>query len=295
MTADWQQRKCYAEILGRRMAYLDEGEGSPIVFLHGNPTSSYLWRDVIPALEGRGRIIAPDLIGMGDSEKLGPDDPGRYTFSRHRDFLDRLLDTLGVAENVTFVVHDWGSALGFDWAHRHPGSVRGIAYMEAIVAPLKSWRQWPERARELFQGFRSDRGEQLILTDNLFVEQVLLGTGTLRDLTEEEKAEYRRPYLNEGDDRLPVLAWPRQLPIEGEPPAIVGMVEEYGQWLATAEGLPKLFVNAEPGAILADAQREFCRSWPDQTEITVAGSHFVQEDSGAEIGRAVADWLARLG
>jgi haloalkane dehalogenase len=294
MTNTWQQRKAHAEVLGHRMAYLDEGDGAPIVLLHGNPTSSYLWRQVIPALEGHGRIIAPDLIGMGDSEKLGPEDPTRYSFARHREFLDRLLEKLGVTENVTFVIHDWGSALGFDWAHRHPGAVRGIVYMEAIAAPLDSWQQWPERAREVFQAFRSPQGEDLILRNNSFVEGVMFGSGTLRELTEEEKAEYRRPYLDEGDDRLPTLAWPRQLPIAGEPAEIVRMVEEYGQWLARTPGIPKLFVNAEPGAILVDAQREFCRTWPDQTEITVAGSHFVQEDSGPEIGKAIAEWLSTL-
>jgi haloalkane dehalogenase len=288
----WAAGKSYADVLGHRMAYVEEGEGAPIVLLHGNPTSSYLWRSVIPELRGLGRIIAPDLIGMGDSQKLGADDPERYTFARHREFLDALLGTLGVTGDVTFVVHDWGSALGFDWTRRHPGAVRAIAYMEAIVTPLRSWRQWPAGSRELFGAFRSARGEELILRDNVFVERVLFGSGTLRELTEAEKAEYRRPFLRPGDERLPSLAWPRQLPIEGEPAGVVRTVEEYGRWLAATPGIRKLFVNARPGAILLGAQREFCRSWPDQTEVTVAGSHFVQEDSGPEIGRHIAGWLA---
>jgi haloalkane dehalogenase len=291
--SDWRDRKSFAEVLGRRMAYIDEGDGAPIVLLHGNPTSSFLWRDVIPPLEGRGRIIAPDLIGMGDSDKLPVDDPGRYTFVRHREFLDALLEELGVTENVTFVLHDWGSALGFDWAHRHPDAVRALAYMEGITAPLETWDSWPEFAREIFQGFRSERGEELILENNAFVESVL-PSSILRDLTEEEMAEYRRPYLEPGEDRRPTLTWPRQIPIEGEPREVCEIVEQYGRWLATTPGIPKLFVNGDPGAILVDKQRDFCRTWPNQKEVTVPGVHFVQEDSGAQIGREIADWLERL-
>jgi haloalkane dehalogenase len=295
MTETWKQHKSYAEVLGRRMAFIDEGEGAPIVFLHGNPTSSYLWRTVLPALQSKGRLIAPDLIGMGDSEKLGPEDPNRYTFARHSEFLDALLEKLGVTENVTLVLHDWGGALGFHWARRHPSAVRGIAYMEAIAGTWKSWDEWPEVAREVFQGFRSEQGEELVLRNNAFVEGVLFGMGTLRELTEEEKAEYRRPYLEPGDDRQVTLTWPRQLPMEGEPAEVVGIVEEFDQWLTTTRGVPKLFVNAEPGAILgAGIQRDFCRTWPDQTEITVPGVHYIQEDSGNEIGKAIADWLPPL-
>jgi haloalkane dehalogenase len=295
MTENWKQRKSYAEVLGRRIAFIDEGDGAPIVFLHGNPTSSYLWRSVLPALQGKGRLIAPDLIGMGDSEKLGPEDPMRYTFAQHSAFLDVLLDKLGVTKNVTLVLHDWGGALGFHWARRHPSAVRGIAYMEAIAATYKSWEEWPAVAREAFQAFRSGQGEELVLQNNAFVEGVLFGMGTLRELTEEEKAEYRRPYLQPGDDRQVTLSWPRQLPIVGEPAEVVGIVEEFGRWLTTTRGVPKLFVNAEPGAILGEGiQRDFCRTWPDQTEITVPGVHYIQEDSGNEIGKAIADWLPPL-
>jgi len=288
---EWRASKRYAQILGRRMAYVEQGSGAPIVFLHGNPTSSYLWRSVLPELSSLGRCIAPDLIGMGDSEKLPTDDPARYTFVRHREFLDALLDALSVIEEVTLVVHDWGSALGFDWARRHPDRVRGIAYMEAIVRPYPDWAAWPDAARSMFQALRSPAGEQLILERNMFVERILPGS-VLRTLSEDELDEYRRPFTAPGEDRLPTLVWPRQIPIGGEPLDVVEVCAAYADWLAHTPGLPKLFVNAEPGAILTGAQREFCRTWPDQTEVIVSGVHFIQEDSGKQIGSAIAGWLA---
>lgn len=289
--AVWRERKQYARVDGARMAYVAEGHGPAIVLLHGNPTSSFLWRDVVPELTGMGRCIVPDLIGMGDSDKLPADDTRRYTFVRHREFFDGLLDQLlAPGESITLVVHDWGSGLGFDWARRHPDRVRGIAYLEAIVRPISDWQEWPEPSQRIFQGFRSPAGEQMILRDNMFVERVLPGS-VLRSLTPEEMDEYRRPFTTPGEDRLPTLLWPRQLPIAGEPADVVEIVAEYSGWLATSVGLPKLFINADPGAILTGRQREFCRTWPDQTEVTVPGSHFVQEDSGKHIGRAVAEWL----
>jgi len=275
------------------MAYVESGTGRPIVLLHGNPTSSYLWRSVLPALEGLGRCIVPDLIGMGDSDKLGPADPGRYTFARHREFLDGLLEVLGVGRDVVLVVHDWGSALGFDWAHRHPGQVAAIAYMEALVRPLAGWDEWPPDARSIFQRLRSEAGEQLILDRNVFVERILPAS-VLRPLTEEEMGEYRRPFAAPGESRLPTLVWPRQIPIAGEPADVQQACAAYAAWLAATPGLPKLFVNAEPGIILTGAVRDFCRTWPDQAEVTVHGLHFIQEDSGAEIGRAIATWLRQL-
>ena len=285
--------KRHADVLGKRMAYVESGSGEPIVLLHGNPTSSYLWRNVIPHLEGLGRCIALDLIGMGDSDKLDDSGPERYRFVEHREYLDALLETLGVRENVTLVVHDWGSALGFDWAHRHADAVRGIAYMEAIVRPIPSWDDWPEGAAGIFQGFRSDAGEQLVLDRNLFVEQVL-PSSVMRKLGDAELNAYRRPYLTPGEDRRPTLTWPRQIPIAGEPADVCGIAAGYAEWLASSD-VPKLFVNAEPGAILTGAQREFCRTWPNQTEITVRGVHFVQEDSPDDIGRGIAQWLGTLG
>ena len=289
----WTERKRYADVLGHRMAYVQEGEGAPVVLLHGNPTSSYLWRSVMPELKGLGRLIAPDLIGMGDSDKLGAERSGRYTFACHREFLDALLEELEVTDDVTLVVHDWGSALGFDWARRHPARVRAIAYMEALVRPFAGWEEWPEEARGVFQGFRSPAGEQMVLQDNLFVE-ALLPRSVLRELSDEEMAEYRRPFVAPGDGRLPTLVWPRQIPIAGEPPDVVAAFDAYTRWLSETPGIPKLFINADPGVILTGAQRDYCRAWPDQTEVTVPGLHFVQEGSGTEIGRAIRAWLTEL-
>jgi haloalkane dehalogenase len=288
--AELPKRRVHAA--GRQMALVERGKGDPIVFLHGNPTSSYLWRNVIPHLEGLGRCLAPDLIGMGDSDKLEDSGPDRYTFADHRRHLDSLLDTLDVRERVTLVLHDWGSALGFDWARRHARILRGIAYMEAIVCPL-TWDDWPPPARPPFQAFRSPAGEQLILEQNLFVEQVLPGA-IQRKLGDEEMAVYRRPYLRPGEDRRPTLTWPRQIPIDGEPPEVVATVRRYSDWLAESP-VPKLFVNAEPGAILRGRPRDVCRAWPNQSEVTVPGIHFVQEDSPHEIGRAIAEWLRKIG
>ncbi len=291
ISAKERHSKKHAEVLGKSMAYVDAGDGDPIVFLHGNPTSSYLWRNVIPYLEGLGRCIAPDLIGTGDSDKLLPSGPGSYQFAEHRQYLDGLLETLGVSDNVVFVVHDWGSALGFDWGNRHREQVQGFAYMESIVRTV-TWDDWPEDARRVFQGFRSPAGEEMVLEKNIFVERVL-PAAILRDLTEEEMEVYRRPYLEPGESRRPTLTWPRQIPIEGEPADVVAIVEDYGAWLAASE-VPKLFVNADPGSILTGKARELCRTWPNQKEVTVKGLHFVQEDSPDEIGTAVADFVERL-
>ena len=276
------------DVLGKQMAYVEEGDGDPIVFLHGNPTSSYLWRNIIPHLADRGRCIAPDLIGMGDSDKLDSPGPDSYRFVEHRQYVDALLEELDVTRNVTFVTHDWGSVLGFDWANRHRDAVKGIAYMEAIVAPLR-WDQWPEAAVSVFQAFRSPQGEEMVLEQNVFVEQVL-PSSMVRKLSEEEMAVYRSPFQEAGESRRPTLTWPRQIPIEGEPADVVEIVTAYGEWLS-ASPLPKLFINANPGAILRGAARDFCRSWPSTTEVTVDGIHFVQEDSPDEIGRAIATWL----
>ncbi len=279
------------EVLGRQMAYVEMGEGDPIVFQHGNPTSSYLWRNVMPYLAGQGRCIALDLIGMGDSDKLEDSGPDRYTFVEHRRYFDAALEALGVTSNVTLVIHDWGSALGFDWAHRHPDAVKGICYMEAVVRPLE-WSEWPEEATGVFRGFQSEAGEPMVPEDNVFVERVLPGS-VLRGLTEAEMAVYRRPFAEPGEGRRPTLTWPRQIPLGGEPADVVQIVGDYAAWLATSE-VPKLFVNAEPGAILTGPARETCRSWPNQTEVTVKGSHFIQEDSPDEIGAALSDWYASL-
>jgi haloalkane dehalogenase len=277
------------EVLGRRIAYHARGEGRPILFLHGNPTSSYLWRDVLPELEGSDRLIAPDLIGMGDSEKLPDPGPQTYTFATHRDFVDGFIEAvIGPAEPLVLVVHDWGSALGFDWANRRRDRVRGIAYMEGIVRPIAGWEEWSAAATPVFQGFRSDKGEAMIFERNVFVERVLPGS-ILRKFTEAEMTEYRRPFARP-EDRWPTLTWPRQIPIGGEPADVVAIVEAYSRWMAQND-MPKLFVNADPGAILIGSLRDFCRGWKNQTEVTVPGSHFIQEDSGPATGQAIANWL----
>ncbi len=277
------------EVSGKQMAYVEMGEGDPIVFLHGNPTSSYLWRNIMPHVKELGRCIAPDLIGMGDSDKLDELGPERYTFVEHRRYVDAVLEALGVNENVTLVIHDWGSALGFDWARRNRAAVKGICYMEAIVRPL-TWDEFPTAARATFEQFRSPAGEAMVLDNNVFVEGVLPGS-ILRELDDAEMAVYRRPFLNAGEDRRPTLTRPRQIPIDGEPADVVEIAQAYADWLSTDASLRKLFINAEPGALIKDTLRDFCRSWPNQTEVTVAGAHFIQEDSADEIGAALAAWM----
>ncbi len=283
--------KKHVSVLGQSMAYVEMGSGDPIVFQHGNPTSSYLWRNIMPALAKQGRCIALDLIGMGDSDKLTPPGPDRYTLAEHQRFFDAAMDALGVANNVTLVLHDWGSSLGFDWARRHAGALKGICYMEAIVCPME-WSQWPAAATPVFKGFRSPAGEDMALTKNVFVERVLPGS-ILRKLSDEEMAVYRRPFAEPGESRRPTLTWPRQIPLGGEPANVVAVVQSYADWLAKSR-VPKLFVNAEPGAILIGAQRDFCRSFPNQREVTVKGNHFLQEDSPDEIADAISSWLAEI-
>ncbi|MEV0669972.1 haloalkane dehalogenase [Mycobacterium sp. NPDC050441] len=289
----------YREINGSRMAYVDEGEGasssspaSAIVFQHGNPTSSYLWRNVMPHLEGLGRLVACDLIGMGGSDKLADSGPDRYHYAEHRDYLFKLWDSLDLGDRVVLVLHDWGSALGFDWANQHRDRVAGIAYMEAIAMPV-TWSDWPDPVREVFQGFRSPNGESMVLEQNMFVEGVLPGA-IRRTLTDDEMDHYRAPFREPGESRRPTLSWPRNIPVDGEPADVVATVENYGNWLKTSD-VPKLFVNAEPGAIMRGRVREFARTWPNQTEVTVPGTHFIQEDSPDEIGAAVADFVRSLG
>lgn len=283
--------KRFVEINGKKMAFVEMGDGDPIVFQHGNPTSSYLWRNVMPHLADQGRCIAVDLIGMGDSEKLDDPGPDRYRYVEHREYLFAAWEALGISDRVTLVLHDWGSALGFDWTMQHADAVMGIAYMEALVRPI-TWDEWPEAARPVFQAFRSAAGENMVLDKNLFVERVLPGS-VLRHLTDEEMRVYRRPYLQPGEDRRPTLTWPRQIPIEGQPEDVHDIVAEYAAWIGGSD-IPKLFVNAEPGAILTGPQRAFCRTWKNQQEVIVKGKHFLQEDSPHEIGKSIADWRNSL-
>lgn len=288
ISAEDPYRRHRVAVLDTEMAYIDVGAGDPIVFLHGNPTSSYLWRNIIPHLEGVGRCLAPDLVGMGASGKA-PNDS--YRFVDHARYLDSWFDTLDLGKRITLVVHDWGSALGFHWARRHPERVKGIAYMEAIVRPV-TWQEWDPRARSIFEAMRSPAGEQIILEKNVFVERILPAS-VIRGLSEEEMEVYRRPYARAGETRRPTLTWPREIPIDGQPQDVARIVEAYAHWLSTSQ-VPKLFINADPGSILTGAQREFCRSFPNQEEITVKGLHFIQEDSPIEIGLALADFVRKI-
>jgi haloalkane dehalogenase len=280
----------YRGVNGKRMAYVDEGEGEAVVFAHGNPTSSYLWRNVMPHLEGLGRVVAADMIGMGGSDKLSPSGPDRYHYAEQRDYLFALWDALDLGDHVTLVLHDWGSVLGFDWANQHRDRVRGIAFMEAIVTPM-TWSEFPNDVRELFEGFRSPQGERMVLEHNIFIEEVLPAQ-IQRTVSDEEMDHYRAPFANPGESRRPMLSWPRNLPIDGEPADVVAVVNDYSSWLAESD-VPKLFINAEPGAVVHGPIRELIRTWPNLTETTVSGVHFVQEDSPDQIGTAVADFVRK--
>ncbi|GHO70064.1 haloalkane dehalogenase 3 [Ktedonobacter sp. SOSP1-52] len=290
ISAAFPYQKKRQQILGLEMAYVEEGQGNPIVFLHGNPTSSYAWRNILPHVQGLGRVIALDLIGMGDSQKLPESGPDSYTFVEHRRYLDALLEALDVRERVILVGHDWGAALAFDWARRHPEAVRGIAYMEAVIG-TSSWDQMPEIARSRFQALRGPAGEQMVLEQNSFIEFNLPAT-ILRKLSEEEMNEYRRPFAEPGEARRPTLTWPRQIPIEGEPADVAEIVTTSGQWLSQSL-VPKLLIQAVPGTQGSD-QTAFNRTWPAQSEVRVRGHHTPQEDSPDEIGQAIASWLQKL-
>ncbi|MSR13561.1 MAG: haloalkane dehalogenase [Gammaproteobacteria bacterium] len=288
---DWIGQKKKITVLGSEMAYVEQGQGHPIIFQHGNPTSSYLWRNIVPRLNGLGRCIALDLIGMGDSAKLPNSGPDRYTLAEHQRYFDSALAALGVNDKVTLVLHDWGTALGFDWARRHAANVRGICHMEGLVTEL-TWEDWPESARGIFQTFRSAAGEDVVLQKNVFVERVL-PKSILRELTAQEMDIYRAPFLNAGEDRRPTLTWPNQLPIEGHPADVCATVATVSKWLGETE-IPKLFINAEPGMIMTGRPREIARTWKNQREVTVRGLHFIQEDSPQEIASAIAQWMATL-
>ena len=286
--SEWVDRKVYATVNGKKMAYVELGIGDPILCLHGNPTSSFLWRNIALRLQDAGRVIVPDLIGMGDSDKLAATGRSAYRFVDHREYLDGFLDTLGIS-NAVLVLHDWGSALGFDWARRNQDRVKGLVYMEAIVCSM-SLEEWPPR--KIFESLRSDDGEAMVLEQNVFVEKIL-PRSILRELTEAEMNEYRRPFAQPGETRRPTLTWPREVPLSGEPDDVVNIVDTYSRWLQISD-VPKLFINAEPGAILTGRMREVARTFPNQTEETVAGIHFIQEDSPVEIADAIRRWLSKL-
>lgn len=283
--------KKFKEVRNKKMAYVDEGNGDTFLFLHGNPTSSYLWRNIAPHVEDLGRVVIPDLIGMGDSEKLDGVDNEGYKYHGQYSYLIELLDQLDIGNDVHLIVHDWGSAMGFQFARENPDRIKSITFMEAIVMPL-TWEQWPDAATKIFQLFRSDAGEELVLEKNFFVERILLADSAT-GYTDEEKAEYIRPFFNEGEDRRPTLTWPRQIPLDGEPNEVVEEVRKNAEFHKDSE-IPKLFINANPGSILVGEQREFARTWKNQTEITVNGNHFIQEDSSEEIGTALREFTKDL-
>lgn len=280
-----------ATVLGHTMAYVDIGEGDPVVFLHGNPTSSYLWRNILPHCEGLGRLIAPDLIGMGDSDKLPGTDPARYRYAEHRKFLDALLAEIDVSERIIFVLHDWGTVLGCDWAMRHPSAISGIAYMEGIVRPRR-WSDFPEGRDRLFRLLRSPEGVNKVLDENFFVETVLPGS-ILRPLSQAEMDAYRAPFRDPGQSRMPTLVWAREQPIENEPPDVVRVVGDCGAFLGQSP-IPKLLISGEPGAIILGETLAYCRAFPNQTEVRVKGVHYLQEDSPEEIGSSVAEFVRRI-
>lgn len=283
-SADPHPRRRVA-VAGTEISYLDVGSGRPIVFMHGNPTWSYLWRNVVPHVADHARCLAPDLVGMGRS---GPAPDGSYRFVDHARYLDAWFDAVVPGGPVVLVVHDWGSALGFWWAHRHPERVAAIAYMEAIVQP-RDWGDFPADRRRLFERLRSPQAERLVMQDNFFVETVL-PQSVLRPLDDRVLDAYRDPF-REPRSRVPTLVWPRELPIDGEPRVVVDVVEQYGSWLAQAR-FPKLLVKAEPGSLLVGRAYEFCRAWPNQTEVTVEGIHYLQEDSPDAIGEALRAFVS---
>jgi len=283
--------KKYQEVRNKKMAYVDEGNGDTFLFLHGNPTSSYLWRNIAPHVEDLGRVVIPDLIGMGDSDKLDGVDNEGYKYHGQYGYLTELFDQLDLGNNIHLIIHDWGSAMGFQFARENPDRIKSITYMEAIVMPL-TWEQWPDAATKIFGLFRSEAGEELVLEKNFFVERILLADSAT-GYTDEEKAEYIRPFINAGEDRRPTLTWPRQIPLDGDPSEVVEEVRKNSEFHKDSE-IPKLFINADPGSILVGEQREFARTWKNQTEVTVSGNHFVQEDSSEEIGSALRKFVKTL-
>jgi haloalkane dehalogenase len=284
-TEDPSYRK-HIPVMDTNMAYVDVGNGDPIVFLHGVPTPSYLWRNIIPYLLPLGRCLAPDYVGMGYSA-AAPN--GSYRLKDHQRYVDAWLDAVGVKDNVILVVHDWGSAIGFNWAQRNSDRIKALVYMECIVRPFYSWNDWPDNTKAFFQAQRSPAGEEMILEKNLFIEYIL----PLRGISQDAIDVYRRYWSILGTSRMPMLAWTRELPIEGEPKDVVEVVESYARWLSTSP-IPKLFIDADPAGFLIKGQREFCRAWPNQQIVTVKGAHFLMEDPPNEVGDAIARFVQKV-
>lgn len=271
------------------MAYVDIGEGDPIVFLHGNPTSSFLWRNVIPHVEGLGRIIAPDFVAHGWSSTSPRN---AYHFKDNIAYFDTFFEALDLTENVILVVHDWGAAVGFNRAARFPEQIQGIAYMEAMVWPRK-WTDIPPERVDAFKWFRTAEGEKAALEKNVFVEQMLFERGIVRDLSDVEKEVYRRPTTRAGGTNLPSIIMPNDIPFDGEPADNHKIIEFYAEWLAKSD-VPKLFVNADQGHGLVGAAREHARTFKNQTEVTLHGRHYLQEDVPDGIGAALSEFVKKV-
>ena len=286
--------KRFVEVQGQNMAYVEHGSGDPVVFLHGNATSSYMWRNIMPHMEGQGRLIALDNIGQGDSGRLPNSGPDSYTLAEHQTYIDGALDALGVAaaQNVTFVMHDWGGPLGMSWAHRHADRIKALAYSEVLVCNHESYSDYPDAVGNMLKRLRTDEGEELVLENNFFVENVFVA-GVIREIDEATMNEVRRPFREAGENRRATLTWPRQIPIEGKPADVAELMDVLSNWMQT-NAVPKLFINVEPGQIVFENDLRIIRSWPNQTEVTVRGLHHPQEDSPDAIGRALAAWYDTL-
>ncbi len=277
---------------GKRMAYVDTGgDGDSIVFLHGNITQSYMWRNIIPHVEPLARCIAVDNIGQGDSAKLDDSGPGSYRLREHQRYIDGFLEQVDPGDRVTLMMHDWGVQLGLGWGNRNRHRLKGIAHMQGLMGNL-NWDFWNQEVSAVMKRLRTDDGEDLVLNQNLFVEKVLPAM-VIRDLPAEVWDEYRRPYRNPGEDRRPSLTWPREIPVEGEPADVLSVIENNNRWLAGSP-IPKLYIHVRPETVIKGHVLEHVRSFPHQTEVSVQGLHYVQEDSPHEIGAALADWYRRL-
>ncbi len=283
--------KKYIDVKGKKLAYIDQGKGDAIVFIHGNPASSYLWRNIAPNFIKSYRVIVPDLIGMGDSEKLGGVDNPEYSFNGHYNFLDEFLIKLNLGEKINLVIHDWGCGLGLKFARLHPEIISSITFMEGITVPLK-WEQWPEAGTKIFKLFRSEVGEELILDKNIFVERILFAD-PITPMSNETKEEYLRPFLNPGEDRRPTLTFPRNIPLDGEPNDTYVEINKNAEFHKNSN-IPKLFINADPGFLLVGSQRDEVRNWNNLKEVTVKGNHFIQEDSPDEITAHIKDFINNL-
>jgi haloalkane dehalogenase len=272
----------------RKMAFIEVGRGDPIVFIHGNANSAYMWRNILPYMEDLGRLIAIDNIGQGDSDKLPDSGPGSYTLAEHQVYINGIMEALDINKNVTLVMHDWGGPLGLTWARSHSENIKGLVHCEIVVGNHSSYDDYPDGHGERLKRVRGPDGEKLVMTDNYFIEKIYMG-GVIRNIDDETMAEIRRPYEGPRENRRPTLTWPRQIPIGGKPKDVADLVDDLSFWMAEND-IPKLFIRAEPGQILFGRDLEIINSWANQKTVTVAGLHHPQEDSPDDIGIALRNW-----